>query len=391
MMSRILKFVTAVMLIGSWTSGTAASISNAANVEDGPDGIVFGTQVAPGPNYVRVELTLLDEDRAVPAYWRLVSRPGFTWVEARWDGDRFFPGFWRPVAVKTRSVWVPGHWVGERWVPGRWREATRRNWTWIDGHWTRSGEWIEGYWRPVQQRPNKVWEPGYWDRRGRWVDGKWRDPVRKGYTWVPGGYDREGYWTEGHWVKARENQVWVRGYWDRGRWVDGHFEAVPEDRPNFVHGHYDSRGEWTAPHWRRNQDEEYQLRNSERQRGQMGEQEQVRRSEEQRGGPLPLGRDRVRRDDGRDTREYRSDDRDHDRTRTVPPGQERRPDKAVPPGQEKRREDKAVPPGQEQRNEQGNQSEKQREVKGAQGSFAQGQATPSLKDKEKAEVERTRR
>ena len=71
--------------------------------------------------YVEVE-----EEPPPPRYVQVVHRPGFVWIEGRWN------------------------WSGGRWV-------------WMDGRYER-------------ERVGYVYAPGRWERRGRrhvWVEGRW--------------------------------------------------------------------------------------------------------------------------------------------------------------------------------------------------------------------------
>jgi hypothetical protein len=55
---------------------------------------------------------------------------------------------------------------------------SRPGFVWIEGRWNREGNrwaWRDGYWE--RERSGYVWEQGRWDRRGRghvWVEGRWR-------------------------------------------------------------------------------------------------------------------------------------------------------------------------------------------------------------------------
>jgi len=58
------------------------------------------------------------------------ARPGFIWVEGRWD--------WRG----GQWVWMDGRWERERvgyiWAPGRW-ERRGRGHVWVEGRWNGRG------------------------------------------------------------------------------------------------------------------------------------------------------------------------------------------------------------------------------------------------------------
>lgn len=78
-------------------------------VDPAPVGVVVVQSEPPPPRYVQVE-----------------QRPGFIWIQGRWD------------------------WRGNQWY-------------WLDGHWER-------------QRSRHVYHPGQWQRRNNgyvWVEGRW--------------------------------------------------------------------------------------------------------------------------------------------------------------------------------------------------------------------------
>jgi hypothetical protein len=58
------------------------------------------------------------------------ARPGFIWIEGRWD--------WRG----GRWMWMDGRWERERvgyvWAPGRW-ERRGRGHVWVEGRWNGGG------------------------------------------------------------------------------------------------------------------------------------------------------------------------------------------------------------------------------------------------------------
>ncbi len=59
-------------------------------------------------------------------------------------------------------VYVPENRPGYIWVQGRWDRRGNR-WEWMDGHWER-------------ERANHRWEQGRWERRNNghvWVEGRW--------------------------------------------------------------------------------------------------------------------------------------------------------------------------------------------------------------------------
>ena len=59
-------------------------------------------------------------------------------------------------------VYVPENRPGYLWVEGRWDRRGNR-WEWMDGHWER-------------ERANHRWEQGRWERRNNghiWIEGRW--------------------------------------------------------------------------------------------------------------------------------------------------------------------------------------------------------------------------
>jgi hypothetical protein len=75
-----------------------------------------------------VAVVEVEEAPPPPRQERVVIRPGFVWVDGRWDYRR------------GRYVWVDGRYErerrGHRWVNGHWERRGRRH-VWIDGHWSR--------------------------------------------------------------------------------------------------------------------------------------------------------------------------------------------------------------------------------------------------------------
>lgn len=220
-------------------------------VEDANAGVILADgDAVPGDEYVRVEITLLGDDLAVPGCWRLRQRPGYIWVEGRWLDDGYLPGYWQPVRTRGREwAWVPGYWDGHRWFPGRWRPRARSGWIWAEGHWSRGGEWIAGCWRPLSaNRPGWDWESGFWDPQGRWVDGFWRPASRENALWIGGMYNENGIWVRGYWQTIPHGQAWVKGYWDpRGGWIPGRLTELPGNGERILSGHYNRFGKWMAP------------------------------------------------------------------------------------------------------------------------------------------------
>jgi hypothetical protein len=206
----------------------------------------------PGSSYIWEEPYTLeaDLDVAVPGFWRLRERPGYTWVVGYWDQDRYIPGYWKPVKSRGRQyAWVPGHWWGKHWIEGKWRPAKRTGYTWVPGYWTRSGDWQEGYWHPTRApKPNMVWVPGYW-LNDEWQEGFWRPPQREGYVWIDGYYNGLGIWVVSQWQVAPPAHRWSPGYWNpRGVYTPGRLEPV-RDNTNYVPGHYDNRNRWKPEQW----------------------------------------------------------------------------------------------------------------------------------------------
>jgi hypothetical protein len=209
------------------------------------------TMPNPGAQYVHVDVFPLSFEVGVPGFWRLRVRPGFTWVDGHWDSDNFIPGFWRPnVARDKNTTWVAGHWAGQRWIAGQWRPLSRKGFAWVEGHWTKNGEWLEGFWRPVKTAARgMVWEPGFWGTNG-WVEGFWRPEARVGYLWVGGEWDENGTWLKGRWQPAKRDDFWVRGYYDRqGHRVPGRVVKIEDRNAPYAPGHYNHKGEWVEPRW----------------------------------------------------------------------------------------------------------------------------------------------
>lgn len=199
----------------------------------------------PGPNYIWVDVVVLNGEVCAPGFWRLRTRSGYLWVNGYWDGDRYIPGYWRPRQARGSSwVWAPGHWAGKYWIEGHWRPARRSGYQWEIGHWDRSGNWHDGHWRPVTQRPDREWVPGYWLPGDKWKEGYWRPRSRDGFVWVPGYFNGSGRWVEGGWQAAPPKHYWAPGYWDpNGGFTPG--RMVPEhDGEAPAPGHYGRDSRW---------------------------------------------------------------------------------------------------------------------------------------------------
>ncbi|MEW6516388.1 MAG: hypothetical protein AB1439_05715 [candidate division FCPU426 bacterium] len=205
----------------------------------------------PGSAYIWVEPYSLQEDVVVPGFWRLRDRAGFIWVDGYWNGAYFCPGYWKPLkSCGSQWVWVPGHWWGKYWIEGKWRPAKRTGYTWREGHWTRNGEWEEGYWVPVKSpKPGLVWVPGFWLANGTWKEGYWRPERREGFIWIGGYFNGQGIWVVGSWQAAPPAHRWVPGYWDpRGLYTPGRLDRDRDDA-DFVPGHYNRRNNWVPERW----------------------------------------------------------------------------------------------------------------------------------------------
>ena len=80
----------------------------------------------------------------------------------RWQGGRDGVHHWhRPavVLVAPARCWQPGYWV-QWWVP----QAYTYN-TWVAGHWSQDGRWVEGQYVPYTHHAGyyqPYWVEGYW-------------------------------------------------------------------------------------------------------------------------------------------------------------------------------------------------------------------------------------
>jgi hypothetical protein len=107
-----------------------ASFALAAITAVGSTGCVVrarGTVSGPPPAYVEV-----DEEPPAPRVWITETRPGYVYVQGRWE---------------RRG----GRWD---WRDGRW-ERERANQGWVDGRWERRGNrhvYVEGRWEARQGR-----------------------------------------------------------------------------------------------------------------------------------------------------------------------------------------------------------------------------------------------
>ena len=89
--------------------------------------VVRGGAYVRGPTVAVVEV---EEEPPPPRVTYVQARPGFIWVEGRWNrrGNRW--------------VWGEGRWererVGYRYAPGRW-ERRGRSHVWVEGRWNSGG------------------------------------------------------------------------------------------------------------------------------------------------------------------------------------------------------------------------------------------------------------
>jgi WXXGXW repeat (2 copies) len=171
-----------------------------------------------------------------PREERVEMRPGYVWIQGRWD-------------------WQGGQWV---WMDGRW-EAQRSGYQWQQGSWVQGdGGWRynEGTWIVAQNgevvgaqttTSGQVFaDHPVTDRYGRPLDQGGGGPMqppppaqienagsRNGYVWIGGFYQWQNgqyAWVPGHWERERANMVWQAGRWElhgntytwvEGQWVTG--------------------------------------------------------------------------------------------------------------------------------------------------------------------------
>lgn len=76
-----------------------------------------------------VAVVEVDSEPPPPQYEEVVVRPGFIWIQGRWNWNG---GRW---------VWMGGHYERERagyvWAPGRWEARGGRH-VWVEGSWRAS-------------------------------------------------------------------------------------------------------------------------------------------------------------------------------------------------------------------------------------------------------------
>lgn len=77
-----------------------------------------------------VAVVEVESEPPPPQYEEVVVRPGFVFVQGRWD--------WRG----GRWLWMGGHYererVGYMWAPGRWERRGNRH-VWVEGQWHSGG------------------------------------------------------------------------------------------------------------------------------------------------------------------------------------------------------------------------------------------------------------
>jgi hypothetical protein len=207
------------------------------------------------------------------------SRPGYIYVEGRWD--------WQ----NNNWVWVDGHYerqrMGHAWEQGHW-ERRGNAWHWIEGRWVAGGS-MEGSGGVIVRdhrdqtpppadtggvivRDHRDQSPpptggGVVVRDHRQMDYPTEAPPpaqaenpgagQAGYVYIAGRWDwRRGdgwVWTPGHWERGRARQAWQAGYWelrgDRYIWVEGRWI---EDTSPTVRDHR-SGASTTTPDGRKNE------------------------------------------------------------------------------------------------------------------------------------------
>jgi hypothetical protein len=76
-------------------------------------------------------VVVVRSDPPPPRYVEVQTRPGFVFLQGRWD--------WRG----NQWVWIDGHWERERanysYQPGRWQRHPNRGHIWIEGRWVVRG------------------------------------------------------------------------------------------------------------------------------------------------------------------------------------------------------------------------------------------------------------
>lgn len=88
-----------------------------------------------GQGYVHTPsagVVYVEESPPPPRRVYVTQRPGYIWVEGRWD------------RLGSRWVWRDGYYqrarADHRWVDGRW-ERRGRGHVWVDGRWESRGQW----------------------------------------------------------------------------------------------------------------------------------------------------------------------------------------------------------------------------------------------------------
>jgi hypothetical protein len=86
--------------------------------------------------------------------YRPAPRAGYVWVGGYWQGPRYVPGHWQPLAPPPQShyVWVDGHWEGDAYIDGYWRVEAVDGILWVDGEYE-EGSYVEGHWEDLDGQP----------------------------------------------------------------------------------------------------------------------------------------------------------------------------------------------------------------------------------------------
>ena len=200
---------------------------------------------APDEDWVWVDAQQLQDGTVAEGFYRVRSRPDYTWTPGAYVDGIWIAPRWRWIAApRVGFTYVAGHRGPDGyWVRGYWRKQARKGFRWV-ARVTVNGHRIHGHWAPDVPRADHVWVPGHWSRRGVWVPGHWRTASRAGYVWVNGHW-RYGRWNAGFWkpLKPRTGHLWVGGYWKSGVWVSGMW------RPRTKTGFYWRRGYWGPTGW----------------------------------------------------------------------------------------------------------------------------------------------
>ena len=86
--------------------------------------------------------------------YRPAPRAGYVWIAGYWQGPRYVPGHWQPIAPPPQPdyVWVDGHWEEDTYVDGYWRVDKVDGILWIDGEYE-NGTYVEGHWEDLDGQP----------------------------------------------------------------------------------------------------------------------------------------------------------------------------------------------------------------------------------------------